>query len=245
MKLQQRFLSLALVTGLTFISLPSQAGDILEIVHGRPVHAGENYSKHTVGLGESGIVCTGVIIGAHHIITAGHCADDVQHGKIYFGTEKSNFEYRTVIEATLNPDYCKNNCGTLTSKDDHDIIVLKFEGELPLGFEPVEIAGQESLVVNTSIHLAGFGIDENGEFDETLKVAQAPFAAFNGVSEFKTNETHAGSCNGDSGGPAFINTNGHLQLAGITSRGDGPCRRLGIYTMVNYFSTWISEVMRR
>ena len=245
MKLQQSLLKIALVTGLLFISLSSQASDILEIVNGRPVHAGESYSRHTVGLGDSDIVCTGVIIGVHHVITAGHCAEDVQHGKIFFGTEKSNFEYRNVIEATLNPDYCKNDCGTLTSEDDHDIVILKFDGDLPAGFQPVEIAAKESLVLNTSIHLAGFGIDGNGRYDETLKVAEAPFTSFNGSSEFKTNETLAGSCSGDSGGPAFVSTNGHLQLAGITSRGDGPCRRLGIYTLVSYFSTWLSEVMHR
>ena len=247
MKIQRGFFKLSLVLSLIFVSLASFAGarDTLEIVHGRRVHAGENYSKHTVGLGESQVVCTGVIVGAHHVITAGHCTEDVQHGKIYFGTDSSNFQSRNVIKATLNPDYCKNDCGTLTSKDDHDILVLKFDGDLPAGFEPVDIAVKEKLAANTSIHLVGFGIDENGRYDESLKVAQAPFTAFNGESEFRTDETQAGSCNGDSGGPAFISENGQLHLAGITSRGDGPCRQLGIYTMVSYFSAWLTEVMHR
>lgn len=243
MQLQQCFFQVALLVGLSLCSGSSFAGDIIEIVHGRPVHAGENYSKHTVGLGAPEIVCTGVIVGQNHIVTAAHCAEDVHHGKVFFGTESTNFVSRNVIESVTNPEYCKNDCGSLTSKDDHDILILKFDGDLPAGFAPVEIAAKETLVINTAIHLAGFGIDEHGDFDQKLKVAEAPFISFNGDSEFKTDETRAGSCSGDSGGPAFISENGKLRVVGITSRGDGPCRQLGIYTMLGYYSNWITEVM--
>ncbi len=76
-----------------------------------------------------------------------------------------------------------------------------------------------------------------------MRATKVPFAQIVGHSEFKTDETRAGSCSGDSGGPAFIEQNGQLLLAGLTSRGDGPCRRLGIYTMVDYFSLWIHDII--
>lgn len=243
MKQNQLVRKFALIALLNCFSIAAAASFNPFIVHGRPVKLGENYSKYTVGLGQSEIMCSGVIIDKNHIVTAAHCNDEVSHGKVYFGTDKTNFVFRTVIGSTLHPEYCKNgNCGTLGSQDDNDILILKFEGDLPEGFEAVPVATKASLISKVSIHLAGFGANEHGNYEDILKVAQAPFAEFNGQSEFRTDETLAGSCNGDSGGPAFVSIDGQLQLAGITSRGDGPCRKLGIYTMVGYFSKWISEV---
>ncbi len=243
MKTNQLVAKIAFFTLLNLFSIASVANFNPLIVNGRPVKLGENYSKYTVGLGSTEIICTGVIIDKNHIVTAGHCFDDVRHGKVYFGTDKTNFVFRTIIDGTLHPDYCKNNCGTLTSKDDNDISIVKFDGDLPAGFEPVTLAQKSSLVSKISIHLAGFGANEHGgDYEDILKVAQAPFVELNGQSEFRTDETLAGSCNGDSGGPAFISVNNQLQLAGITSRGDGPCRKLGIYTIVSSFSKWIAEV---
>lgn len=244
MKIKHLVTTGALFILLNSFSVSAFASFSPKIVNGRPVRLGENYSKYTVGLGSSEIMCTGVIIDKNHVLTAGHCQQEVIHGKVFFGTDKTNFIFRSVIGSTLHPEYCNNNCGTLVSKDDHDILILKFDGDLPEGFEAVAVAPKESLVAKASIHLAGFGANEFGLYEDILKVAQAPFAAFNGESEFITNETLAGSCSGDSGGPAFVSVNGQLLVAGITSRGDGPCRQLGIYTIVSYYSKWITEAIQ-
>lgn len=235
--------SLVLCVSLSFIGLQASAQSV-EIVNGKPVKLGDIYAKHTVALGESELMCTGVLIAPHYVLTAGHCKDDVQHGKIYFGTDKSNFITRRIVAATIHPEYCNNgNCGTLGSVDDHDITVVQFEGDIPAGFAPVEVASRSILGAGKTIHLAGFGANENGDYEDILKATQVPFDQFIGSSEFNTIETKSGSCNGDSGGPAFIENNGKLQVAGLTSRGDGPCRRVGVYTIVDYFSSWIHEVM--
>lgn len=239
MKLSSMVFSLSL----SFIGFQASAQST-EIVNGEPVKLSDNYAKHTVALGESELMCTGVLIAPHFVLTAGHCKDDVQHGKIYFGTDKSNFISRRVVSATRHPEYCTNgDCGTLSSVDDHDIAVIQFEGEIPAGFAPVEVASKSLLGAGKTIHLAGFGANEHGAYEDILKATQVPFDQFVGETEFNTIETKSGSCNGDSGGPAFIQNNGKLLVAGLTSRGDGPCRRLGIYTMVESYSSWIHEVM--
>lgn len=236
-------LSMVLCLSLSLIGLQALAQST-EIVNGHPVKLTDNYAKHTVALGENELMCTGVLIAPHFVLTAGHCTADVRHGKVYFGTDKSNFITRNVVAATEHPEYCReSDCGTLTSVGDNDITVIQFEGDIPAGFSPVEVASKSLLTAGVSIHLAGFGANEFGDYEDILKAVEVPFDQFNGETEFKTNELKAGSCNGDSGGPAFVQKDGKLLVAGLTSRGDGPCRRVGIYTLVEHYASWIHEVM--
>jgi secreted trypsin-like serine protease len=53
--------------------------------------------------------------------------------------------------------------------------------------------------------------------------------------EFILDETKNGTCEGDSGGPVFVEENGIQYLIGITSRGDLLCNGVGIYTAVPSF----------
>ena len=108
-----------------------------------------------------------------------------------------------------------------------------------------EIALKSDLISGVKIHLAGYGMNEFGKYDDTLNVTVVPFDHLNGDSEFRTIETDSGSCNGDSGGPAYVFLDQKLLLAGLTSRGDGPCRSFGIYTIVDYFSKWILETITK
>ena len=215
------------------------------IVNGRPVLAGENYVSHTVAVGDNELFCTGVIISSHHILTAAHCEEGLVGGKVFFGLDAAKFEHRAITAVTAHPDYCrKSDCGTSSSEDDFDILVIEFSGQLPLGFEPVPVASKVDLQAGTKIHLAGYGLNEFGRYEDILKVAEVPFERMNGTTEFRTTENSAGTCQGDSGGPAFILKNDKLMVAGLTSRGDGPCRQVGIYTMVNYFSDWINGITK-
>ncbi len=217
----------------------------IEIINGRVVKAGESYAKHTVGVGdENEMMCTGVVIDDHFVLTAAHCKADVINGSVFFGTNKSNMVQRRIVNVTIHPQYCSdNNCGTLDTYDNNDILLVQFDGNLPEGYAAVRVAPQSFLHPGALIHLAGFGMDELHKYSDIMKTAKVPFAKMVGQSEFMTDERRAGSCSGDSGGPAYIEISGELLLAGITSRGDGNCRRLGIYAAVDYFSLWIRDVI--
>jgi secreted trypsin-like serine protease len=73
-----------------------------------------------------------------------------------------------------------------------------------------------------------FGADLETEF-----VAGAPFL-------------DRDSCNGDSGGPAYLESDGVWYLAGATSRATAsairPCGDGGIYTRVGVFEDWVRSV---
>lgn len=218
--------------------------DSASIVNGRPVVATDLYAKHTVAVAPVGQApCSGVIIAPHFILSAGHCADYIENGEIFFGlnADKSATVYK-IKNVTLHPGYCPQCTGSLGLADANDLSIVEFAEDLPAGFEPVEFAALEQIQVGTNVHLAGYGIDENYRYDGAMKVSQVLIDLV-GSSEIMTNELKSGSCSGDSGGPAYVLENNKLLLAGITSRGDGPCRELGIYTIPAKHQTWINTVL--
>lgn len=84
-------------------------------------------------------------------------------------------------------------------------------------------------------------VETNG--DGILRTTEAPIKAID-QSEITLDEKKAGTCNGDSGGPAFIRLNGELYLFGVTSRGSALCNEVGVYTNALYFKGWINDTIK-
>lgn len=78
--------------------------------------------------------------------------------------------------------------------------------------------------------------------DGTLRKAQAPIDSFS-KNEFILNEKAAGTCSGDSGGPAFVQKGKELIVAGVTSRGGVLCNDDGVYTNVARYREWIKKTV--
>ena len=86
-----------------------------------------------------------------------------------------------------------------------------------------------------------FEVEKTG--DGILRQAEAPLKYFI-ETEFHLNETVSGTCNGDSGGPAFIKVKGEFFLLGVTSRGTELCDEVGVYTNAVYYKTWIADTIK-
>ncbi len=78
--------------------------------------------------------------------------------------------------------------------------------------------------------------------DGILKYAEAPIQTV-GETEVVLNERKAGTCVGDSGGPAYVKVNGEYLLFGATSRGSATCDSLGIYTIIPEYKDWITKAI--
>lgn len=79
--------------------------------------------------------------------------------------------------------------------------------------------------------------------DGILRVTEAPIASIQ-ETEFRLDEKKAGTCNGDSGGPAYVKKDGQLFLLGVTSRGSELCNETGVYTNAVFYKTWINDTIK-
>lgn len=226
----------------------NQFTDSATIVNGKAVVATDLYARHTVAIApENNTPCTGVIIAPHFILSAAHCADYFSKGHIYFGliSKIGKAIVYKVKNVTPHPSYC-GSCffGDTEPADFKDYAIVEFAEDLPPGFKPVQMATLTQIKKGTTIHLAGYGLDEKYEYDGVLKATRAPVTAV-GNYEFMTDETKNGSCRGDSGGPAFVIEDGKIYLAGITSRGDALCRNYGMYGIPAVEMDWINSVINK
>ena len=215
-----------------------------KIINGHMVIASDSQSKHTVGIYKKGeTTCTGVIVSKNTVLTAAHCVDEMKNGKVSFGLQKNNREFREITDHIQHPEYDETVVG-LADVPANDLMVLKFKGALPFGFEPAEISNIDIVQDNIEVVLSGFGRDEDNQYDvlksTTVKVIQtAPY-------EFRTSEKKSGSCDGDSGGPVFFrNADEKYTLVGSVSRGDMNCNLYGIYENMTYYKNWINDSISR
>lgn len=86
-----------------------------------------------------------------------------------------------------------------------------------------------------------FEIERSG--DGELRTTTAPISILY-ETEVRLNEKQAGTCNGDSGGPAYLLKDGVYYLFGVTSRGSELCNEVGVYTNALAWKTWIDETIK-
>lgn len=221
------------------------------IVNGTDANGSEAWFGSVIAIGTKSsngkgfeVFCSGSLIGKNTIVTAGHCLDYQGVGAyVIFGLKQDSADVqgRKIVKAAFHEKYDGNF--PESARDVFDIGVAQFEGELPNGFNPVEILTDDSILKNgAEILLAGFGVT-NGYTQAgagTLRYTSVKIQdeAY-GKTEVQTDEKKNGSCNGDSGGPGLVSFNGKYYVWGTTSRGDAACVNNGIYTKVTSYKQWI------
>jgi V8-like Glu-specific endopeptidase len=211
-----------------------------KIINGQMVTDSDLFLKHTVGIYNRGeTVCTAVIISKNTVLTAAHCVGDMRKGKVSFGTYKNKLQFREIIKYIQHPEYDESIIG-IVDQPANDVMIAKFKGDLPFGYEPAEISDQDLVQNEIEVIVSGYGRDEDDEYDvlkkATVKVVEAA------THEFRTEEKKKGSCDGDSGGPVFLKENeSKYILVGSISRGDQNCNSYGIYENMTYYKHWINN----
>lgn len=193
--------------------------------------------------------CTGTLIAPNVVVTAGHC-----HGgcsdRVFVGDNVEQLEAGTVIEvadAVRHPDYDDDH---LTS--DLSVLVLAKDADV----NPRPLAEEGVLEAAQTVRLAGYGntdVDSMGGYG-MRRMVDVPLASndpkygADAETEFVAGAPFLDrdSCNGDSGGPAYVQAGDRWYLAGATSRAtESAIRRCGdggIYTRVLAFDEWIRSV---
>ncbi len=256
----------------------------VEVINGEPT----SFAPETVGfigIGKTKATCTGVLIAPTVAVTARHCRKIVEPGATAsFGASLDKPAQKIAIKdaAFMEPD----RSAFMVIGKDVGIVLL----ERPATAKPVLIATRAQVKANAAMRVVGYGIREDNSYGVIKAMARVIIAShdctgsvtipatgksrldkdFYGCAKgevvavgriSRTNRMGADTCNGDSGGPAFVaradsagsgtafegsfSTSGGYALAAVTSRAIGGdvdprstdfepwCGQGGIYTRID------------
>lgn len=236
------------------------------IVGGSPVPAGTFPSLAYVVDFQGTIVyqCTGTVVAPSLILTAGHCAENLQTGA-EFGASG----YRVVIGAvepllpelpvsTVLATIVYPHINRRADDDDVALVVLSTPTTAP----PVKLASAsfaKHLVDGTPATIAGWGRTSYEQVTPTEHLQSAgtavqgrkwckrnapPFFASNEICTISPPSYSTGACEGDSGGPLLVSgPSGEPVEVGVTDHGYGKCstRHPSVFASVGALSSWIES----
>lgn len=208
--------------------------------------------------------CTGTLIAPTVFLTAGHCTDYLEEligeGRITQEMIKVSFDSENIFdpeswieieEMVTHPQY-----GTYENNNPHDVAVLVLSAPVDLPPANLPVLGYLEQLKRDKVLgdgpnkaqfiVAGYGTTIDWPPPEVLDNGVNRWFAY---SEYRAimkpwllmsqnhNLGNAGTCFGDSGGPAFIDYGGKLVLVGITSWGDTNCVATGFDYRVDIAET--------
>ena len=162
--------------------------------------------------------CSGALIGAHTVLTAGHCDITALPISVATGADANNPDDTfDVVDVARDPDFTAEGA-------DGDVMLLKLDRDPPLPAGPAALAkhGLNDGDIGKSIRHVGYGVTDQASGDGrgvkrsvTMPITRlTTTTVFSGAGGRQT-------CDGDSGGPGFIaDDDGVERITGIVS--DGP-----------------------
>lgn len=153
-----------------------------------------------------GAVCSAALVGPKTFLTAAHCARDGASGFEINGIKASGIALR--------------HTGFPHKKIDVELLILDDASAKQFAsIDPVSIQG--TWAQGETVNFIGFGCIEKGGTDVpsgNLYLGKTTVKKLDQASA--TAEGGSGLCFGDSGGPAFTESNGEISIKGVNSQGN-------------------------
>lgn len=208
--------------------------------------------------------CTGVLVDSKTVLSAAHCINAEKSSfvvalnleSIFKDIANNDTEIIDVRRVVVHPNYSTHRLNA----NDMAVLILQEEAKT----KPVKVATSKQLKDAKQVKLVGFGNNDMASTkgfgvkrkvdvdivslrrteEDNLNQDEAQHE-FDSDLEFVAGGNGFDSCNGDSGGPAYIEIKGKRYVAGLTSRAaanyDNICGDGGVYTRVDVQADFIKE----
>ena len=245
------------ISALVAPMLAAGLAPIQAMVGGAPPAAGGAGRSVVMILGSYGTACTATAIARDLLLTAAHCVQPGADYKLVASEAGQQPVLKDTARIERDPQFdMKRLFAHLATAD---VALIKLTEPLPARIPPVPIGGEtETVAVGDTLVVAGYGVTVRGDgrTGGTVRAATLAATGVPGTLQIRLFDPATkglsaglGACAGDSGAPAFRETNGGLTIIGVVSWSTGPnlsggCGGLtGITPLVRY-RAWIVDTAR-
>lgn len=224
---------------------PPLTGNVPKIVGGARVEDGEWMSVVAISMSDAS-TCTGVLIDEDTILTAAHCLRFAKPTRVSFGSpigggDSVSFE---PVDFETHPDFCgRTQCGD----EAYDYAYVELGEPMDIDPSPLLLRQDDwngAMRRGAEVILVGYGVSEpdGQEIDGYKREVTTEITDFTEDRlQFRAGMGGRDSCRGDSGGPAFVETDARMLLAGILSEGTETCGSGGWYGIPLAVVAWLEE----
>jgi MYXO-CTERM domain-containing protein len=248
----------AVVAGLalascTFETLPTES-DELEVIGGEPTPDGQYPATGALLVGGQPS-CSGTLIAPDVVITAAHCVDNLlTGGQIPSFTLARDANTATAGEivagesAIGHPQFdLMSNPGTGVGQWFDIGLVVLAEDITTVDYEimPDPTEATAGMAEGMDVELVGYGLTSVDSFEVGVKHhGLADLVEVGSHELFIAEPGQQQNCNGDSGGPAYVDIDGNRRIVGVVSRApdqNPTCDHGGIDTRIDPYLEWIHQ----
>jgi V8-like Glu-specific endopeptidase len=194
----------------------------------------------------SGSICTATVISPTVLLTAAHCVSPQTVGsttfQAYFGADANagGGTWAKVSATHYDSGFDVNDLN-----GGHDVAVAILASPTSVAPKPVNRSSSITGMLGQSVRLVGYGLN-NASAQAGAGTKRQVTTTLNQVTSqlLQIGNSQKETCNGDSGGPAFMNFGGVETLVGVTSFGQVGCTGGGWDTRIDVYASFIDPFVK-
>jgi secreted trypsin-like serine protease len=196
---------------------------------------------------QQGALCTATLIAPTVLLTAAHCVspDEVGDNAEFHVFLGNNLNTRSgtwvnVRGVTNDPAF-----DTEHPELGHDVGIVVLQKALPFAPVAYNKAPLRTSMLGKRVRLVGYGLS-NGHTQQGAGVKRQATTLLDDADGklLAIGDRAHETCNGDSGGPAFMVIGGVETIIGVTSFGNQDCTGLGYDTRIDTYKNFIGQFAR-